>query len=199
MERVILARHAESELSVVGRTNGDPSAAVGLTAAGGEQARQLGRELAGEAIDLCVTSEFLRAQETADLALDGRDVPRLALAELNDIRFGDYEGRLLTEYQAWAHSHGPQEPTPGGGDSRVETISRYVRAYRTILARPEGSVLVVAHGLPVRYVLDAAAGRNPAAAVAQVPYATPYRLAAAELEGAVKRLEEWLRTPVWST
>lgn len=198
MERVVLARHGESELSVVGRTNGDPSVAVGLTEVGREQARHLGRQLADEPVDLCVTSEFQRARETADLALEGREVPRLVLAELNDIRFGEFEGRLLTEYRAWAHTHGPQQPAPGDGDSRVETISRYVRAYRTILGRPEDTVLVVAHGLPVRYVLDAAAGRSPAAAVAQVPYAQPYRLAADELEDAAKRLEAWLLTPAWS-
>lgn len=198
MERVVLARHAESVLSVVGRTNGDPSVAVALTEVGREQARRLGRELARDEIDLCVTSEFLRARETADLALEGREVPRLVLAELNDIRFGEFEGRLLTEYRAWAHTHGPTDPAPGGGDSRVQTVARYVHGYRMILARPEATVLAVSHGLPVRYVLDAEAGRNPAAAVARVPYAEAYRLSADELEDAVRRLETWLSTPAWS-
>jgi broad specificity phosphatase PhoE len=199
VERVVLARHGESELSLVGRTNGDPSLAVALTEAGREQARQLGRDLAGEAVDLCVTSEFLRAQETADLALEGRQVPRLVLAELNDIRFGEFEGRLLTEYRAWAHSHGPEEPAPGGGDSRAQTVARYVAAYGELLHRPEPSVLVVAHGLPVRYVLDAIDGHNPAAAVAQVPYAKPFRLSAAQLDDALRRLEAWLVAPAWSS
>jgi broad specificity phosphatase PhoE len=199
VDRVVLARHGESELSHVGRTNGDPSLAVGLTEAGREQARQLGRDLADERVDLCVTSEFLRAQETADLALESRQVPRLVLAELNDIRFGDFEGRLLTEYRAWAHAHGPEEPAPGEGDSRAQTIARYVGAYRAILKRPEDTVLVVAHGLPVRYVLDAVAGRDPAAAVAQVPYAEPFRLPAGQLQGAVRRLEAWLMAPAWSS
>jgi broad specificity phosphatase PhoE len=198
VERVVLARHGESELSLVGRTNGDPSLAVGLTEAGREQARQLGRDLAGERVDLCVTSEFLRAQETADLALAGREVPRLVLAELNDIRFGEFEGRLLTEYRAWAHAHGPDEPAPGGGDSRAQTVSRYVVAYGQLLDRPEPSILVVAHGLPVRYVLDAVEGRNPAAAVAQVPYAEPFRLGADELRTAVARLAAWSDNPLWT-
>ena len=199
MERVVLARHGESELSLVGRTNGDPSIAVALTEAGRNEARQLGRDLAGEAIDLCVTSEFLRAQETADLALEGREVPRLVLAELDDIRFGEFEGRPLTEYRAWAHSHGPEEPAPGQGDSRAQTVARYVRAYRAILEWPEDTVLVVAHGLPVRYVLDALAERDPAAAVAHVPYAEPFRLSAGQLEDAVRRLEAWLLSPAWSS
>jgi 2,3-bisphosphoglycerate-dependent phosphoglycerate mutase len=197
VRQALLARHAESELSVVGLTNGDPASAVALTPAGREQARALGRSLAAERIDLCVTSEFQRAHQTADLALEGRDVPRLVLPELNDIRFGEFEGRALTDYRAWAHTHGPEEPAPGGGDSRAQTVARYVRAYRTILARPEGTVLVVAHGLPVRYVLDAVEGRNPAAAVALVPYAEAFRVSADDLGAAVARLERWLEQPAW--
>jgi 2,3-bisphosphoglycerate-dependent phosphoglycerate mutase len=196
---VILARHGESELSVVGRTNGDPRTPCALTEAGREQARRLGELLAGDELGLCVVSEFQRAQETADLALEGREVPRLVMPELNDIRFGDFEGHALPEYRAWAHSHGPEDPAPGDGDSRAETVRRYVRAYRTILARPEVTILVVAHGLPVRYVLDALEARDPEAVVGQVPYAEPFRLTAAELAGAVDLLEAWVARPVWVT
>jgi broad specificity phosphatase PhoE len=198
VDRVVLARHGESERSVEGLTNGDPRVPCALTATGREEARRLGIELADDPIDLCVISEFERVRETADLALAGRDVPRLVLADLNDIRFGEYEGRPLTEYRAWAHAHGPEDVVPGG-DSRAQTVARYARAYRTILARPEATVLVVAHGLPVRYVLDALEGRNPAAAVAQVPYAEPFRLSAQELEAAVRRLESWVDSPAWAT
>jgi broad specificity phosphatase PhoE len=198
VDRVVLARHGESERSVEGLTNGDPRIACALTATGREEALRLGIELADDPLDLCVTSEFERVVQTADLALAGRDVPRLVLADLNDIRFGEFEGRPLTEYRAWAHTHGPEEVVPGG-DSRAQTVARYVRAYRTILARPEEVVLVVAHGLPVRYVLDALEGRDPAAAVAQVPYAEPFRLTAAELATAVGRLETWVGAPVWGS
>jgi 2,3-bisphosphoglycerate-dependent phosphoglycerate mutase len=199
VDAIILARHGESELSVVGRTNGDPGTSCALTEAGREQARRLGQLLEEDHLGLCVVSEFERAQETADLALEGREVPRLVLPELNDIRFGDYEGRALTEYRAWAHAHGPEEAAPGSGDSRAVTVLRYIRAYRTILARPEETILVVAHGLPVRYVLDAVGGRNPAAAVAQVPYAEPFKLTADELEAAVDRLAIWAESPAWAT
>ena len=197
MDRVVLARHGESERSVEGLTNGDPRVPCALTATGREEARRLGAELADDPIDLCVVSEFERVQETADLALAGRDVPRLVLADLNDIHFGEFEGRPLTEYRAWAHAHGPEDVVPGG-ESRAETVARYVRAFRAILDRPEEIVLVIAHGLPVRYVLDALEGRNPAAAVAQVPYAEPFRLTATELAAAVGRLESWLTAPAWA-
>ena len=199
VERAILARHGESELSCQGLTNGDPRVACPLTARGREEARHLGGLLATEPIDLCVTSEFERTGETADLALEGRSVPRLVLPDLNDIRFGEFEGRALTDYREWAHAHTPEDEAPGGGESRVETIRRYVDAYRTILAHPERTILVVAHGLPVRYVLDAAAGTTPVAKVRQVPYAEPFPVSAAELTAAVERLDAWLLEPVWAS
>ena len=198
MEQALLTRHAESEFSVRGLTNGDPSVACGLTAEGQAQARRLGELLADTPLDLCVTSEFERTQETADLALAGRDVPRFVLPGLNDIRFGAFERAPLADYRAWARAHGPEESAPGGGESRVETVRRYVEAYRDLLARSERTILVVAHGLPVRYVLDAAAGRAPAPAVAQVPYADPFTLQRDDLSAAVARLEAWLLAPGWA-
>jgi broad specificity phosphatase PhoE len=199
VRRAILARHGESELSVVGRTNGDPSVVCGLTAAGREQSRQLGRDLAGERIDLCVTSGFERSRATAELALEGCDTPRLVLPELNDIRVGSFEGCSVADYRAWAHSHDPLELAPGDGESRAQVVSRYVRAYRTILDRPEETILVVAHALPVRYVVDAAEGKDPAAVLALVPYAEPFRLSAEELAAAVDRLAAWAEHPAWAS
>ena len=197
MDSVILARHGESEFSVVGTVNGDPSIACPLTEAGREQALRLGEQLAGDELDLCVTSEFERVRQTADLALGDREVPRLVLPELNDVRFGSFEGGTLAEYRSWAGKNEPTVEAPGGGESRSGTVARYVRAYRAILARPEQTVLVVAHGLPIRYVLNALEETDPAPLVEQVPYAEPYRLAAAELALATDRLDHWAREPAW--
>jgi probable phosphoglycerate mutase len=144
-----------------------------------------------------VTSEFQRARETADLALAGRDVPRLVLAELNDVRFGRFEGGTLATYREWAAANEPTVEAPGGGESRSATVARYVRAYLTILARPERTILVVAHGLPIRYVLNALEETDPAPLVEQVAYGEPYRLPRRELELAVERLERWSSAPAW--
>ena len=102
MDEVILARHGESELSFVGTVNGDPAVACALTAAGEEQARRLGERLADVDLDLCVTSEFERVRQTADLALAGRVVPRVVIPELNEVRFGRFEGGTLVDYREWA-------------------------------------------------------------------------------------------------
>jgi probable phosphoglycerate mutase len=197
MDEAILARHAESEYSVRGAINGDVAVPVALTELGREQARRLGEAIRDDPIDLCVTSEFGRVIETADIALEGRSVPRLVLPELNDILVGEWEGKKLAEYRVWARSHGPDDVTEGGGESRAATVRRYVRAFRTILARPERVVLVVTHGLPIRYLLNAAEGRNPVPTIDQVEYATPYRLSREQVELGVERLDRWCAAPAW--
>jgi broad specificity phosphatase PhoE len=199
VERAILARHGESAFSVRGAMNGDPSVASPLTDLGREQATLLAAALAGERIDLCVTSEFERVRETADLVLAGREVPGLVLPELNDIRVGDYEGKPLVDYRGWARAQGPDVEAPGGGDSRASVTRRYVQAYRTILARPERTILVVTHGLPIRYVLNAVGGQDPTPVLDQIPYAEPHRISREELEAAVDRLAAWAERPSWSS
>ena len=76
---------------------------------------------------------------------------------------------------------------------------RYAAGFRAVLARPERTVLVVAHSLPIRYVLNAAAGGLPAPAMEQVPYAEALPLSAAELKQAVERLEAWTLAPAWAS
>src|SRR5919199_1916479 len=197
VETAILARHGESELSAAGLVSGAPAEPRGLTEIGRGQARRLGELLANEPIDLCVTSEFVRVRETADLALAGQDVPRLVVPELNDVRFGEFEGRPFAEYRAWAAERDPTEAL-AGGESRAEVAARYVRGFRRVLERPERTVLVVAHGLPLRYTLLALQGLDPTPIVEQVPLAEPYRLTRAELERATARLERWSLRPIWA-
>jgi broad specificity phosphatase PhoE len=199
VERVILVRHGESESSAGRTCNGDPArAGNGLTERGREQARALGLELADESIDLCATSEFARTRETAELALAGRDVTRIVVPELNDIRFGRFEGGGLDEYRAWAGAHGPDDQCPGGGESRAQAARRFAAGYRTVLAHPEQTALVVAHVLPIRYALSALADQDPTPLIERVVECEPFRVSDAQLERAVARLEAWAEAPVFA-
>ena len=199
METVVLARHAESEFSVRGACNGDPAASGGgLTEAGREQARALGELLADDPVELAVVTEFARTRETAEVALEGRGVPLLVVPELNDIRFGSFEGRLLSDYRGWSSAAGPAEECPGGGESRAAAAERFARGLRVVLERPEPAALVVAHALPIRYVLGALLERDPAATIEPVAYAEPHRIGADALRRAVERLERWAAAPVFA-
>jgi broad specificity phosphatase PhoE len=196
---MILARHAESVLSAKRICNGDPTIDGGaLSELGRRQADALGVLLLEDRIDLCAVTEFRRTQETADLALEGRDVPRLVVPELNDIRFGRYEGGSLSEYRTWAHHTDAVADCPGGGESRAEAARRYVDGYRKLLARPESRVLLISHALPIRYVLSALIERDPSAIIEPVEYADPMHITADQLDRAVARLDRWARNPVFS-
>jgi broad specificity phosphatase PhoE len=198
MERALFVRHGESEFSAKALVNGDPSVACGLTELGRQQARQLGERLASETIGLCVVTEFPRTTETADLVLAGRDVPRLVVPELNDPFYGDFEGKALADYRAWAGTHGPEDAPPGGGEARLAIASRYVRGLRMLLERPESTLLVVCHSLPIAFALAAADGRGPRSKMPLITYAEPHVLYADDLAEAVERLEAWIRNPVYT-
>jgi phosphohistidine phosphatase SixA len=83
--RLYLIRHAEA-------APGDPDDLRPLTPTGREVARGLGQELAGEGIEVVLSSPLLRARETAELVAAGCGAPteadeRLAPgARLDDLR-----------------------------------------------------------------------------------------------------------------
>jgi broad specificity phosphatase PhoE len=164
---------------------------------GVEQARRLGEELRDTQLDLAVTSALRRTVATADEALRGRDVPRAVIAELNDPRYGDFEGRPLDDYRAWAAAHSSSAQAPGGGESRLEIVARYTRAFRELLARPEPAIIVVSHSLPIAYTVLVREGADPGARMPLVEYAKPYPFRAAELEAATDSLERWVAAPGW--
>ena len=85
----IFTRHGQSVLNVDGIVNGDPLRDPGLSPHGIEEARALGRQIAPLAVDVAVVSPFPRAAQTADMALEGRDVPHVVDKDLGDIRLGE--------------------------------------------------------------------------------------------------------------
>jgi broad specificity phosphatase PhoE len=167
-----------------------------LTSEGVEQAKALRQLIAAEEISVGITSELARTRETLALLLESADVPSVALPELNEIDFGSFAEGPLDVYRAWAASHPPDEPAPGGGDSRASAAARFARGLRAVLARPEPHVLLVWHALAIRYVLDAAQGLTPAPLMlTPVEHAVPHRLARIEVERATDLLEAWSREP----
>jgi broad specificity phosphatase PhoE len=199
VERLILARRGETEWNVERRVYGDPAADVRLSEKGREEARRLGEELAGEELDLCVTTPFPRTQETADIALAGRGeaIPRLVVPELGDPGYGSFEGLGLDDYRAWARSQASSTVPPGGGESRLAVVTRYAAGFRRLLARPERSILAVCHSLPVAYALGARDGTPPEPRAAMVANAHPYRFGRADLERVAGVLEGWCAAPTW--
>lgn len=194
MDTLILARHAHAASNAGEVVSGVPPGG-GLSALGREQAHALGDALAGQAVDLGIATELRRTQETLAVALTGRDVQTVVDPGLNEIRFGGFEGGPLADYRAWAWTHGPDDPCPGGGESRTDAAARFAAALDALLARPEPTVLAISHAVPIRYVLDAVAGRAPTARVQRVQHAEPHRLSRSVVEAAASALRSWAASP----
>jgi broad specificity phosphatase PhoE len=185
----VFARHGESVLNLERRINGDPSVDVPLTDEGKSQAHKLGVEIANIGFDLCVHTRFSRTKETAEIALAGRDVPLAEEPLLDDIDVGDLEGSDLEAYRAWKHSHAREVPFPGG-ESLDDAALRYAKAFRTLLAPPHDTVLIVTHEIPIRYALNGASGSDSLDGPAhEVDNAVPYLFDDESLSRAVDGIE----------
>jgi broad specificity phosphatase PhoE len=181
----VIARHAESTLNLENRVNGDPALPVRLTEKGRDEARLLGRQLAHIPLELCVHTRFARTRETADIALAGREIPFAEDPGLDDVKVGDLEGKTLEDYRAWKHAHTRSDPFPGG-ESLEDAARRYADAFERLLERPETSILVVTHEIPLRYAINAADGSDDLDGPShQIENATPYLFDQSALRRAV--------------
>jgi probable phosphoglycerate mutase len=189
MELYVLARHGESTLNSENRINGNPDVPVAHTEKGRDEARLLGQQIAHIRLDVCICTRFTRTRETAEIALQGRDVPIEIESLLDDINVGDLDGIPLEEYRAWKREHTRRDPFPGG-ESLDAAARRYAQAFRKLLGRTETSVLVVTHEIPVRYAINAADGSGDLDGPAhQLANATPYLFDKEALARAVEVIE----------
>jgi probable phosphoglycerate mutase len=190
MPLFLLARHAHSVLNLEQRVNGDPSVEVPLTEQGHEEARLLGAQIAHLELELCVHSRFPRTRETAELAMAGRDVPLEVEPLLDDLNIGELEGWEIVRYREVKRSLGRHRPFPGG-ESLDDGARRYSLAFRRLVERATGRVLVVCHEIPVRYALNAAAGSDSldGPPFHEIPNAVPFLFEGDALARAAERIE----------
>jgi probable phosphoglycerate mutase len=189
VELYVLARHGESTLNSENRINGNPDVPVALTEKGRDEARLLGQQIGHIRLDVCICTRFTRTRDTAEIALQGRDVPIEIEPLLDDIDVGDLDGIPLEEYRAWKREHTRRDRFPGG-ESLDAAARRYAQAFRKLLGRPETSLLVVTHEIPVRYAINAADGSGDLDGPAhQLANATPYLFDKEALARAVEGIE----------
>ena len=95
------------------------------------------------------------------------------------------EGKTLEDYRVWKHAHSRSDPFPGG-ESLDDAARRYAGAFERLLERPETSILVVTHEIPLRYAINATDGSDELdGPTHQLANATPYLFDAEALRLAV--------------
>jgi broad specificity phosphatase PhoE len=158
---VYLARHGESDWNVERRWQGHADRP--LTEKGRRQAEELAGRLAAVPLDAVYASDLRRAWETAEAVARPRDLPVVRLLELREVDVGSWGGltrdqcefRFPQEFTRWREGGAGWED----GESYEEMSVRILDAVRGISAKhPEGAILVVSHGGPIRAIHAEALG-----------------------------------------
>jgi broad specificity phosphatase PhoE len=150
MTAILLVRHGETDWNAERRVQGHSDTPLNET--GRAQALSLALALRDEPIDAVYASDLSRAEETARIVAEHHGLPVTVLPDLRERHFGTWEG--LTDREI--HARFPEAATGswGDGETKEEMTVRVVRALREIAGEhPDGRVLVVTHGGPVRVLL----------------------------------------------
>jgi broad specificity phosphatase PhoE len=145
-----------------------------LTELGRSQARAVGVALAETRLVRAVCSSLSRARVTAELVLQGRDVPMTLHDALQERAMGIWSQRPVQEVRQefgaalWSWSHPPE-----GGESCGQVAVRALGCLREISPVP-GTSLLVCHGGVIRSLLGLIEG-TPYAVIGKrkVPNAVP--------------------------
>lgn len=160
----MLMRHGFSKHNKLGIANSLPEEDVyNLTTRGKEEVKKTVQSLKKLKIDLIISSDLLRAKETAGIVAKALDVPVLYDHDLREIRFGEYEGKGVEELRAfesgWRDSDYLVKGYPGG-ESLNDVKVRMARFFaRTEQLHRDKKILVIGHESPL-WVLAAILSGN---------------------------------------
>jgi broad specificity phosphatase PhoE len=160
---ILLARHGESDWNAERRWQGHADRP--LTERGRAQAQALAERLAEIALDGVYASDLERARATADVVARSQGLGVTVLPALREVDVGSWSGltrdeareRFPADYRRWLESG------PGWTDGETyEAMSERVLAAvrRLISTHPDGRLLVVSHGGPIRAVHAHALGMD---------------------------------------
>jgi len=163
MVKLFLVRHGQSQWNLENRFTGWQN--IDITVLGQQEARQAGKALMNESIDLAFTSTLIRAQHTLEIILNeiGKpNIPIIVDAALNERSYGNLEGLNKDEtaekygveqVHIWRRSF---DVAPPGGESLKDTYDRVIPYFENFI-QPEldagKNVLMVAHGNSLRALI----------------------------------------------
>jgi probable phosphoglycerate mutase len=157
----LLVRHGETDWNREQRWQGH--ADQPLNDLGREQARGLARTLAGEALDAVYSSDLLRARETAGILAEPLGLRVRLDPRLREVDVGGWSGLTHGEIEL-RYPDGHRRRLDGGtgwedGETYGAMGARVLEALRAIAdEHPDGRILVVTHGGPMREVWLATGG-----------------------------------------
>lgn len=152
MTHLCLVRHGQTDWNLEGRYQGQSD--VPLNENGRAQAHALAQQLHGHQFAGVYASDLERAKETAEIIATIFHLPVTIDPRLREIDQGEWEGQLVDDIKAhyaelWQQrTVDPASIRPPGGETVGEVAERVHALLDDIVnAYPNGSVLIVSHGL----------------------------------------------------
>ena len=122
-----------------------------VTEKGRESVLNRAKELKSQNFDLIISSNILRAKETAEIVSEEIGVNIIFDERLREKEFGDYDGKPLTEYaSAYQQVREKFEKVCPGGESRNDIKKRLGEFIYEIDSKyKDKKILIVSHGTPL--------------------------------------------------
>lgn len=168
MDVLYLVRHGETEWNRQRRMQGRLDSR--LTAEGRAHARAHGQLLAREAVAQMIVSPLGRTRETAELILEGCDVPVTYDERLVERHCGDWEGLTIEQIaerypDEWAaRSLDPFHHRPPAGENLPDMLLRISPLAERLHDLPVRKLAIVSHGISGRVLLTHFLGLKPSEA-----------------------------------
>jgi len=163
MKRIFVFRHGETDWNREGRMQGHLDIPINET--GRDQANRLATQLLEHRIEAILSSDLLRAQQTAGIVSAQLGVPVFLDARLREAHLGEAQGLTRDEIihrfgesalERWRSSH-PMDAdvSYSGGETGRQVRDRVFTAIETFLSQNSFEILAVStHGGVIRRMIE---------------------------------------------
>lgn len=158
-KKIYLVRHGQTDFNLQGVVQGSGIDAP-INATGKAQANAFFQSYKDVPFDQIYHTALIRTKQSIQQFVD-LGIPTLALPELNEISWGDYEGTPMTPEEGEYYRHmlhqwqqGNLDYAIAGGESPNIVAERMRRGIEKILNGPGETVLVCMHGRAMRIFLS---------------------------------------------
>lgn len=163
--KLYIIRHGETQMNRKKILQGNSDSP--LTESGMDGAKKIAEQLKAEGFDLVISSHLGRAIKTAEIIMQGRDIPIVQEPLVSEMCFGDWQGKTqeeicideISKQNYINYFKYPEKYVPVQGAEtfkqlldRAESFLRKMMNYSR--EHPEDKVLLVTHGAYIKALLS---------------------------------------------
>ena len=160
--RYILMRHGQSETQLLGIADNTTNS-YHLTPKGKKQVLESAKKLKKQKIDLIISSDVLRTQETAKIVAEVLGIKKIITdSRIREINVGEFMGQKIDKYRRY-FSYQAEKFTkrPPGGENLRDLRKRLVDFMLDTEKKYSGkNILLISHGYPIWILHSASLGLN---------------------------------------